>query len=122
MIRAAEREGFNRLGNRGLPSRDGLSAELPTSVDSLIGRAARGNRRAGDGARERCPGAGEAGRRVRHVVRRRGHAGGERWERRNGEPVHIITDMRVPEASVVAFPCYEQTDAQVAERALRRSR
>ena len=47
---------------------------------------------------------------------------GERWERRNGEPVRIITDMRVPEASVVAFPCYEQTDAQVAERALRRSR
>jgi hypothetical protein len=29
VIRAAEREGFNRLANRGVPSRDGLSAELP---------------------------------------------------------------------------------------------
>jgi uncharacterized protein len=43
---------------------------------------------------------------------------GERWERRSGEPVRIITDMRVPEVSIVSFPCYEQTDVQVAERAL----
>ena len=29
-----------------------------------------------------------------------------------------VVDMRVSELSIVSFPCYEQTDIQVAQRAL----
>jgi HK97 family phage prohead protease len=44
---------------------------------------------------------------------------GERFERRNGAPTRIISDMRIAEISIVTFPAYEATDATVAQRALR---
>ena len=34
---------------------------------------------------------------------------GERWERRNGVPVRIITDALITEVSIVTFPSYAQT-------------
>lgn len=43
---------------------------------------------------------------------------GERFERRDGQPVRIITDMTIQEVSIVTFPAYVATDAQVAQRAL----
>ncbi len=44
--------------------------------------------------------------------------GGERFERRGGLDVRIITDARIVEASIVTFPAYAATDATVAQRAL----
>lgn len=44
--------------------------------------------------------------------------GGERFETDRGEPVRVITDARIVEASIVTFPAYEATDASVARRAL----
>jgi HK97 family phage prohead protease len=44
--------------------------------------------------------------------------GGERFERRDGQPVRIISDMAIQEVSIVTFPAYVATDAQVAQRAL----
>ncbi|MEO7192654.1 MAG: HK97 family phage prohead protease [Vicinamibacterales bacterium] len=46
-------------------------------------------------------------------------AGGERFERRDGQPVRIISDARIVETSIVTFPAYQATDASVARRALR---
>ena len=43
---------------------------------------------------------------------------GERFERRDGEPVRIITDMAITDVSVVTYPAYVATDVQVAQRAL----
>ena len=43
---------------------------------------------------------------------------GERWERRNGVPVRIITEALIPEVSIVRFPAYQQTDVAVAQRSL----
>lgn len=43
---------------------------------------------------------------------------GERWERRNGMPVRIVTDARIPEVSIVTFAAYSATDVQVAKRSL----
>ena len=44
--------------------------------------------------------------------------GGERWERRDGLPVRIVTDARIPEVSIVTFPAYDMTNVEVAQRAL----
>jgi HK97 family phage prohead protease len=44
--------------------------------------------------------------------------GGERFERRDGGLVRIVSDMRIPEVSVVTFPAYEATDATVARRSV----
>lgn len=43
---------------------------------------------------------------------------GERWERRDGQPVRIVTDSRILEVSIVTFPAYSATDVQVAQRSL----
>ena len=43
---------------------------------------------------------------------------GERFERRDGRAVRIITDVAIQEISIVTFPAYEATDVQVAQRAL----
>jgi HK97 family phage prohead protease len=43
---------------------------------------------------------------------------GERFEQRAGGLTRIISDAVILEASVVTFPAYEATDAQVARRAL----
>jgi uncharacterized protein len=42
--------------------------------------------------------------------------GGERWEQRNGKPWRTLTDLRIPEVSVVAFPAYPSTS--IAKRSL----
>jgi len=44
---------------------------------------------------------------------------GEDWKREGGQIVRTVTDMRVYEISVVSMPAYEQTDVEVALRALR---
>jgi HK97 family phage prohead protease len=44
--------------------------------------------------------------------------GGERFERRDGGPVRIVSDSRIVEVSLVPFPAYAATDASVAQRAL----
>lgn len=44
---------------------------------------------------------------------------GERFERRDGQLVRILTDLTIQEISIVTFPAYEATDVQVAQRALR---
>ena len=51
-----------------------------------------------------------------HPVLVRPH--GERFERRDGRAVRIITDVAIQEISIVTFPAYEATDVQVAQRAL----
>jgi HK97 family phage prohead protease len=43
---------------------------------------------------------------------------GERFEQRAGVLTRIVSDMRIREISLVAFPAYEATDATVAQRAL----
>jgi HK97 family phage prohead protease len=43
---------------------------------------------------------------------------GERFDRRDGQPVRIITDMTIQEISIVTFPAYTATDVQVAQRAM----
>jgi HK97 family phage prohead protease len=43
---------------------------------------------------------------------------GERFERRDGQPVRILTDLTIQEISIVTFPAYEATDVQVAQRSL----
>jgi HK97 family phage prohead protease len=47
---------------------------------------------------------------------------GERFEQRAGVTTRIVSDMRIPEVSVVTFPAYTATDVSVAQRALRRCR
>jgi HK97 family phage prohead protease len=43
----------------------------------------------------------------------------DEWdEDENGMPVRYVTDMRVSEVSIVAFPAYESTDAIVSQRSL----
>jgi HK97 family phage prohead protease len=44
---------------------------------------------------------------------------GERFERRDGGLVRIVSDMLIPEVSVVTFPAYAATDVAVAQRSLR---
>jgi uncharacterized protein len=44
---------------------------------------------------------------------------GERFEKRDGQAVRIISDMLMKDVSIVTFPAYTATDAQVAQRALR---
>jgi HK97 family phage prohead protease len=44
--------------------------------------------------------------------------GGDRFERRNGTAVRLISDMTVRDISIVTYPAYAQTDVQVAQRAL----
>ena len=44
--------------------------------------------------------------------------GGERFESRNGMTPRIVSDMRIPEISIVTFPAYVATDATVAQRSL----
>lgn len=45
--------------------------------------------------------------------------GGERWERRGGKVTRHLTDLRIPEISVVSFPVYAGTeDVAVAQRSL----
>lgn len=44
---------------------------------------------------------------------------GDDWKRENGQIVRYVTDMRVYEVSVVSMPAYEQTDVEVALRAMR---
>ena len=43
---------------------------------------------------------------------------GERFERRDGGLVRIVSDMVLHEVSVVTFPSYDATDVQVARRSL----
>lgn len=45
-------------------------------------------------------------------------AGGQRWEQRAGRPLRILTDLLIPEVSIVTFPAYQATDVQVAKRSL----
>ena len=42
----------------------------------------------------------------------------ERFEARNGIPTRIVSDMRIPEVSIVTFPAYAATDVSVAQRSL----
>jgi HK97 family phage prohead protease len=44
---------------------------------------------------------------------------GERFERRADGPVRLIFDMTIRSISVVTFPAYEVTNAEVAQRSLR---
>lgn len=45
---------------------------------------------------------------------------GERFERRDGQPVRIISDMAIQDVSIVTFPAYSAADAQIALRGLTR--
>jgi HK97 family phage prohead protease len=45
--------------------------------------------------------------------------GGDRFERRNGTPVRLVSDMLIRDISIVVYPAYASTDVQVAQRALR---
>jgi HK97 family phage prohead protease len=45
--------------------------------------------------------------------------GGDRFERRDGQLVRVVSDTQILEASIVTFPAYAATDASVAQRALR---
>lgn len=42
---------------------------------------------------------------------------GERFERRDGQLVRILSDLTISDVSVVTYPAYQQTGAQVAQRA-----
>jgi Escherichia/Staphylococcus phage prohead protease len=44
---------------------------------------------------------------------------GDEWKREGERIVRTVTDMRVFEVSIVSMPAYEQTDVEVALRALR---
>ena len=44
---------------------------------------------------------------------------GDDWKREDDRIVRYVTDMRVYEVSVVSMPAYEQTDVEVALRAMR---
>lgn len=44
---------------------------------------------------------------------------GDDWKREGDRIVRYVTDMRVYEVSVVSMPAYEQTDVEVALRAMR---
>lgn len=41
---------------------------------------------------------------------------GERFERRDGQTTRILSDMVIPEISIVTFPAYSATDVSVARR------
>ena len=43
---------------------------------------------------------------------------GDRFERRDGMPVRLISDMLIRDISIVTYPAYEATDVQVAQRSL----
>jgi phage head maturation protease len=43
---------------------------------------------------------------------------GDRFERRDGMPVRIISDMVIQDISIVTYPAYTATDVQVAQRSL----
>jgi uncharacterized protein len=49
-----------------------------------------------------------------HVVRPHG----ERFERRDGQAIRIVTDMVMKDVSIVTFPAYTATDVLVAQRSL----
>jgi HK97 family phage prohead protease len=42
------------------------------------------------------------------------------WELVDGTPLRTVTDMRVPEVSIVTFPAYPATDVSVAQRSWQR--
>ncbi len=44
--------------------------------------------------------------------------GGERFERRDGGLVRIVSDMTISDVSIVTFPAYAAADVAVAQRAL----
>lgn len=43
---------------------------------------------------------------------------GDRFERRDGMPVRLISDMLIRDISIVTYPAYAATDVQVAQRSL----
>jgi HK97 family phage prohead protease len=45
---------------------------------------------------------------------------GDDWKRESGQIVRYVSDMRTYEFSVVSMPAYEQTDVEIALRALRK--
>lgn len=44
--------------------------------------------------------------------------GGDRFEKRDGVPVRIISDMMIAEVSIVTFPAYAAADVAIAQRRL----
>jgi HK97 family phage prohead protease len=42
----------------------------------------------------------------------------DEWNYEGQEPIRTVTDMKISEVSIVAFPAYQQTDVAVAQRSL----
>jgi hypothetical protein len=115
--------------------RDGLDVRALVDHDpsKVLGRTTAGTLRLGKDTRglrvEIDPPDTTVGRDVVALVRRGDVTGmsfafavvrpdGERFERRAGEVVRVISDMTISDVSVVTFPAYAATDVQVAQRSL----
>jgi HK97 family phage prohead protease len=120
--------------DRTLAEQIDVRALVDHDAGKIIGRVKAGTlrlRKADDGLHvEITPPDNTTGRDVLESVRRgdvdgmsigfRVMPGGERFERRSGLDVRIITDARIVEASIVTFPAYSATDVSVAQRRLLR--